>query len=119
MIELTPQECTHMIDTKRCKGNHMECTNKICSFKGEPIHKFNYLITHRETGYNCIIKTRKIIARTEESIVFNENCKAKDLSCKTTNSMIIWSRNTIRKCAYQQVTILHNITIEHDKLTAT
>ena len=45
-------------------------------------------------------------ADTIDSFLFNEKCKAKDLTCRLMHGRIVWDTSVIRACAFQFVSEL-------------
>ncbi len=115
-LQLTRKECLQMHDTKRCKWHPLKCIEGNCHYNGEPKEVYNYWTSHKETGYNCQLSKRNILAKNLESSVFDKKCKAKDLECKIGDKIIIWQDEVVRKCPLQQILMIKNATLTGNRI---
>ena len=107
-INLDAADCEVMKITKFCgfkpTGNQMSCMEETCEYKTHPAPNYSYFNNPSKEYYFCWLGPKTISTKSEEDFVFNHVCKAKDLSCRLDDSMIIWKTDIIHKCPFYNVT---------------
>ena len=124
-MEMTREDCLAMILTKKCGNMPMSCHDSNCYYQSEPKLEYQWLSQREYINYKCEIITRPIVGETEDSVVFpssitNQACTAKQLYCKTHDSIIIWDQDVIHKCQYEFVQsanfqIIDNVMIDKEQ----
>ena len=90
MIELTPAACWRMVEEKTCEGVSMTCDAITCSKIADMSIEHSWMTTTRRTDFSCVVSKKNVIAKNVNSNLFGQNCTAKDLFCKTKQSIIVW-----------------------------
>jgi hypothetical protein len=104
-------ECEYMAKTNKCEANDMQCDDPICSFEGSPKPEYYYLSTFEKTGVSCKVESKLIVAKDENEKLFGTDCTARDLECSLKKSIIIWQQNIIRRCEFEFLTTISNLTL--------
>ena len=103
-IRLTVEDCKHMLQTKRCKDEIMQCEGFRCSSKAVLEEKFQWLKQIEQVGYNCYLEPRVISSQSPNDNLFGVQsppCRALSFFCQLPDSIIIWSRDVIHTCPYE------------------
>lgn len=109
-IKVNKDECEYMYRTKKCETNTMTCNEGRCEFDGKPIPEYHYLSTFEQIGVSCVVERKHIMAKDDQEELFSTGCKASDLQCVLSNSIIVWSKDIIRNCPLDLVTKVSNLT---------
>lgn len=108
-MAINEHECEFMVKSKKCEANTMECHGPVCSFDGSPRPEYYYLSTFERTGVSCRIESKLIVAKDENEKLFSTECRAKDHSCLLKKSIIICKDEIIRKCEFDLLTTVGNL----------
>ena len=124
---LTRAECLAMVESKRCDNYQMSCETSqdleihnqstlqrdgmSCIFKKKIELSYTWLTNLKFEQAHCSFKQILVYAKKEKDQIFNSGCKANDLYCKTSNSVIVWNQNIISKCPYSHVFNMNNFSI--------
>ena len=109
-LKVNKDECEYMQRTKKCEANTMTCNDGRCEYDGKPTPQYHYLSTFEQIGVSCVVERKHIMAKDDQEELFSVGCKASDLQCELTNSIIVWSKDIIRNCPLDFVTKVSNIT---------
>ena len=66
--------------------------------------EYSYLRNIEKENHVFIIKTRLIIAKNENELLFSK-CKPAELSCELADSIIVWNQDVIHTCPFEIVLI--------------
>lgn len=75
----------------------------IYKYQGKAIENYRYGRTFVEVIYNCNYHKKMIIAESPESKIFDSDCRAKDLKCSFSDSIIVWDQEVIHKCPFKRL----------------
>lgn len=106
--ELSNAQCREMDVTKECDKAIMTCDGDVCHYDGTPKPEFKWLSSSVHTGSICLRRVRILIAKDQDSVVFGNTCKVKDLNCKLKNSIIVWNPDIVDPCPYRNLRTSNN-----------
>lgn len=118
-VALSPIECWAMVQSGRCDGNPMKCSDDICTYKELPEGEYAWMQDVKLVGPNCKYHKRRVFAETNTSKVFSgsiDKCFASDLSCVFPESVVVWNATDVRKFMYGYVHRGENYTLSGDFL---
>jgi hypothetical protein len=101
VTKLRKNDCLNMIKTKRCGDMPMTCDGENCFLDYKPTKKFAWLQTITLKGYRCSVSVRVIHGDDEDTKLFqavDHPCRAKDLECLMSDSIIVWDSSLIHTC---------------------
>ena len=101
-----------------CEGTRMSCEEGRCESNNKAVEKYSWWHEETSEATNCRWRNISLSADSIESFVFNDKCKAKDLSCQLSHARIVWDASVIHLCAFQFVTELKMHVKESDILIA-
>ena len=104
--ELTAEDCRYMVATKKCIKESMSCENGGCYYEDTPTPEFNYFKTIEKIQTKCIFFPRIITAANVDDLLFSNYhnpCRAEAGYCKLHDSVVIWTRDIIHECPYEQI----------------
>ena len=120
VVKLSEEECWYMIKNKKCKiGNdvfNLQCEDEFCQYLGKSLPVYRWFSTQTLTSYKCTILQRSIIAKNENSFIFNSKCKAKDLFCEHFDSITVWRKNDIDTCPLTVISNAISATISENSI---
>jgi hypothetical protein len=111
-------QCMHMIESKKCVDNTMVCTDLGCDFDGTPEDTYTWLTYVTKRGYRCHATGLIISAQHIESKLFSSTCVATDLECHVGKSIYIWTPDVYRRCPYNYIDTIYNVTTTNDIIFA-
>ena len=82
----------------------MTCDGENCFLDYKPTKKFAWLQTITLKGYRCSVSVRVIHGNYEDTKLFkavDHPCRAKDLECLMSDSIIVWDSSVINTCQYE------------------
>ena len=97
-------DCDIMIQTRKCEGKQMNCSDSYCAYDGKPESHFSYGQTNTFTGYSCQFDKLLIHSNDLNRKIFSDSqssCLAHDLYCVSKGLTIIWSQDIIHECPFQ------------------
>lgn len=110
-VKLTRYECLNMITNQICNGKKMSCKSQDqCIFIEErhpdrDTHPW-WLGSHVFTLHECRFINRLVVTDSFEKNVLHGSigtCKANDLYCELSQSVVIWEKDIIRKCPFERI----------------
>jgi hypothetical protein len=105
-VDLSREDCTAMITTKKCESHEMTCTESTCAVEYRPQISYQYAATLTFHGVKCEINKIIVYGKDLEAKLFNNArsaCRASDLYCKTNDLTIIWFEEAIHNCPFQEI----------------
>jgi hypothetical protein len=115
---VSENECHEMSKHNVCEGTRMSCEEGRCESNNKAVEKYSWWHEETSEATNCRWRNISLYADSIESFVFNDKCKAKDLSCQLSHARIVWDASVIHLCAFQFVTELKMHVKESDILIA-
>lgn len=111
---LSPVECLAMVESKRCNGQLMECTDDGCIFDQLPEGQFAWFQDVKLSNFNCKFHRREIQAEKNTSSVFSNarsSCFPPDFYCQLPKSIVIWKNTDVRRFMYGHIFRGYNYTL--------
>ena len=116
---VSESECHEMSKHNVCEGTLMNCEEGHCESANKALETYSWWHEETSEATNCRWRNISISADSIDSFVFNEQCKAKDLTCRLLHGRIVWDTSVIQACAFQFVSELKMQIKESDILIAT
>jgi hypothetical protein len=110
-ITLDEDDCRDMVRKKECEWEKMTCEGSRCDYDGTPKEDYAWMRTTTTKGVICSFYKRRLIALTQDSKVFDTDCRVKDFSCKGTTSITIWDKSAVIACPYQHMAKISEVEI--------
>jgi hypothetical protein len=93
-------ECIQMSKDKLCKDKQMTCNGANCYYKSTRKPVYKWLTTLEVIDHSCYVSNKIIIAANETSRLFDSKCIATDLECTLEEKIIVWSKDIIHQCPF-------------------
>ena len=98
---LSLSNCEEMIRTRECGPNKfLTCSDEYCKFSETIIPEYSYFYKIIKESVHCVTIPKMIVAKEENSHIFNSKCTPLDFKCELDDSIIIWNKNIIHQCPY-------------------
>ena len=104
--DITAEDCRYMVATKKCIQETMSCENGGCYYEDTPKPEFSYFKTIEKIQTKCIFFPRIITAANVDDLLFSNYhhpCKADSEFCKLHDSVVIWNKDIIHECPFEQI----------------
>lgn len=118
--KLTRNQCLDLVQNKVCFQNKMNChSNRTCRYKDRMIPQYPTWFGRNKVVYSeCEFNEKVVVSDGKAAkVIFNavEPCSINDGFCQLEQSIVIWDPNTIRKCPYEKMEYLTNLTVADTK----
>ena len=100
VILVKRDECIQMSKDKLCKDKQMTCNGANCYYKSTRKPVYKWLTTLEVIDHSCYVSNKIIIAANETSRLFDSKCIATDLECTLEEKIIVWSKDIIHQCPF-------------------
>jgi hypothetical protein len=103
-VILRREDCLNMRATQQCGDRKMSCDGENCILDFVPKPDFRWWSTVTKVGEHCSLTNRVIHGKDRTSKLFKSidgDCRAQDLECVMSDSIIIWDKNVIHECPYE------------------
>lgn len=118
IIKMENDECKIMVATKKCDSITMMCEGEFCNGEKEPDEVYSWMSTTVSTGYRCRVTPRTIVSPNEIRKLFvnqgGKDCSFSKLFCQLPETIVIWSKDLLKKCNYQFIEEVNLTSYEGD-----
>ena len=104
---VSEHECWDMVMKNEClirdDYKQMTCDGIQCKYDEQLTEYYPWIGKHEVTLFKCIMIKKSIIGENENTIVFNNHCKVKDLVCILADSIIVWKKQVLLDCPFDLI----------------